>query len=143
MRDQRAVDRQHLQLLAIFHYVVAALALLGIGFLFVHYTLMSSVFNNPQMWQGKNGHGEGPPREFFALFKWFYVIMGVMLILAALGNLLSAIFIQQRKNRMFSLVVAGLDCLQIPFGTVLGVFTIIVLIRESVMELYEHTNDPV
>ncbi len=31
---------------------------------------------------------------------------------------------------MFSIVVAGLDCFQIPFGTALGVFTIIVLSRK-------------
>ena len=51
-------------------------------------------------------------------------------------NLLSAGFLWQKRNRLFSIVIAGLDCLQIPFGTALGVFTIIVLSRESVRELY-------
>jgi hypothetical protein len=37
---------------------------------------------------------------------------------------------------MFSLVIAGLNCIQIPFGTALGVFTIIVLLRDSVREAY-------
>jgi hypothetical protein len=34
-------------------------------------------------------------------------------------------------------VVAGINCLHIPLGTVLGIFTIVVLCRESVRELYE------
>jgi len=137
MRDQRAVDREHLRLLAIFHFVVAGLAVAGIGFLFLHYSLMSAVFNNPQMWQGKPNQPPPLPKEFFALFKWFYVIGGISLILAAVGNVLSGLFIQARKHRVFSIVVAAMDCLQIPFGTVLGVFTIIVLVRESVAELYQ------
>jgi hypothetical protein len=37
---------------------------------------------------------------------------------------------------MFSLVVTGITCLSFPFGTALGVFTIIVLTRGSVRQLY-------
>ena len=33
-------------------------------------------------------------------------------------------------------MVAGIDCIQIPFDTALGVLTIIVLIRDSVRETY-------
>jgi len=36
----------------------------------------------------------------------------------------------------FSFVVACVECLFIPFGVVLGAFTIIVLSRRSVKELY-------
>jgi len=148
MRDQRAVDRDHLNVLAIFHFVVAALAIVGIAFLFLHYTLMSSVFEHPGFWQPQHTAGATPlphpsevhppqfPAHFFAIFKWFYVVAGVCLLLAFVGNLFSGFFLRARKHRVFSLVVAGLDCLQIPFGTVLGVFTIVVLARESVMELY-------
>ena len=60
--------------------------------------------------------------------------------MAAIGNLLSGLYLRARKYRMFSIIVAALNCLQIPFGTVLGVFTIVVLVRESVRELYEPTN---
>ena len=137
MRDQRVVDREHLRLLAIFHFIVAGLAVAGIGFLFLHYSLMSAVFNNPQMWQGKPNQAPPLPQEFFAVFKWFYVIGGIFLVLAAVGNVLSGLFLQARKHRVFSIVIAALDCLQIPFGTVLGVFTIVVLVRESVAELYQ------
>jgi hypothetical protein len=36
----------------------------------------------------------------------------------------------------FALTMACIECLFIPFGTILGVFTIIVLSRESVKELF-------
>ena len=41
------------------------------------------------------------------------------------------------RHRTFSRVVAGLNCLHIPLGTVLGIFTSIVLGRESVGQLVE------
>jgi hypothetical protein len=37
---------------------------------------------------------------------------------------------------MFCLVMGGVECLFMPFGTVLGVFTIIVLMREPVKQLF-------
>ena len=144
MRDQRVVDREHVQLLAIFHFVVAGLALLGAAFVFLHYMIMSTVFMNPQIWQKAQQHQPSPPfnpQEFFKIFVWFYVFFGLCFLLASVANILSGIFLTKRKNRMFSLVVAGLDCLQVPFGTLLGVFTIIVLVRPSVVELYE-SNPP-
>jgi hypothetical protein len=37
--------------------------------------------------------------------------------------------------------MAGINCIFIPIGTVLGVFTIIVLTRDSVKELFGETVD--
>lgn len=138
LQGQRKADADHLRLLAIFHFVVAGLSLIGIGFLFLHYSFMHVFFANPEMWKGQSG--SPPPVEFFAVFKWFYLVFGLMLIGALVANLFSGFFIGRRKHRTFSLIVAGLNCLQIPFGTTLGVFTFIVLLRESVSESYENTQ---
>jgi hypothetical protein len=53
-------------------------------------------------------------------------------------NLLSGFCLWRRRDRRASLIVAGLNCLQIPFGTVLGVFTFIVLRRPAVKDLYRN-----
>ena len=135
IRDQRAADADHMRILAIFHFVFAALAVLGIGFLGLHYLFFHSIMDNPDMWKIRKGGGP-PPREFFLIFRWFYIVFGAGLILCAGANLLSGLFIRARKNRTFSLVVAGLNCIQVPFGTVLGVFTFFVLLRPSVEETY-------
>ena len=52
----------------------------------------------------------------------------------------SGLCIQRRQRRTFSLVMAVVNCLSIPFGTALGIFTILVLSRESVRRQYEHPN---
>ena len=138
MRDQRKIDNDHLRLLAIFHYIVAGLALVGLGFLFLHYAFMNAIINNPEMWKNQKSGGP-PPEQFFAIFKWFYFIFGGFLVVNSIGNLLSGLFMQKRKNRTFSLIVAGINCIQVPLCTVLGVFTFIVLLRDSVCEVYEAT----
>jgi len=134
---QQQADANHLKLLSIFHFVVAGLALLGIGFLVLHYFLMSSIFANPKMWEGQKGGP--PPEEFWNFFQWFYVVMGGFLILGCVGNLLSGMWLRARRNRVFSIVVAAINCCQVPLGTVLGVFTLIVLMRDSVRQLYAET----
>jgi len=135
LRDQRKVDTEHLRLLSIFQFVFAGLALVGIAFLCLHYAVMSTVMNNPAIW--KDQKGGPPPAEFFAMFKWFYLVFGFLLVLGGVANLLSGLFMRRRTNRMFSMVVAGINCVQFPFGTALGVFTFIVIGRDSVREIYE------
>ena len=135
LRDQHKTDADHLKLLSIFHFVGAGLALLGILFLFVHYTMFNALVSNPKMWE--NQKQGPPPAEFFAIFKWFYVVFAVWFVGSGILNLISGLCIRARKHRTFSIIVAGINCIHVPLGTVLGVFTIIVLIRESVQELYE------
>ena len=132
---QQKKDREHLRLLAIFHFVFAGLALLGMAILFVHYFILHTAFSNPDMWKGQN-NAVPPPKAFFDAFIWFYLFMGAICLLGLTLNLLSALFLWQRRHRVFSFIVGGLNCLQIPFGTALGVFTMMVLSRDSVCELY-------
>lgn len=42
----------------------------------------------------------------------------------------------RHTGRTFSMVTTGLCCLQIPLGTILGVFTVVALPRPSVQALY-------
>ncbi|HZR18182.1 MAG TPA: hypothetical protein VFE51_12890 [Verrucomicrobiae bacterium] len=135
LRDQRKVDADHLKLLSIFHFVGAGLALLGILFVLGHFTIMSAVFSNPKVWE--NQKQGPPPAEILAIMKWFYLAFGLWFLTSAILNLVSAFCLRARRARTFSLVIAAINCLHIPLGTVLGVFTLIVLVRDSVRELYE------
>jgi hypothetical protein len=134
--DQRKRDIEHIRLLAILQFVFGGLAMLGILFLLIHYFILHTVFANPDLWKSQP-NSTPPPKEFFEVFVWLYVFMGFLLMSACLLNLLSGLFLLKRKHRVFSLVIAGLNCLQIPFGTALGILTILVLLRDSVRELYD------
>ena len=137
VRDQRQVDANHLRLLSIFHFIGSGLGAVGILFLLGHYALFSTIFSNPKMWE--NQKQSPPPPELFVMLKWMYLVFGCWFLTSVILNLLSGLFILRRKHRVFSLVVAAINCLHLPLGTVLGVFTIIVLLRQSVVELYEYS----
>jgi quinol-cytochrome oxidoreductase complex cytochrome b subunit len=133
-QNQKRRDREQVKLLAIFHFVFAELAFAGIGFLCVHYAFMHTIFSNPDMW--KSQPQTMPPKAFLDAFVWFYLFMGVILLIGLVLNVLSGLFLLRKRNRLFSLIIGGLNCLQIPFGTALGMFTILVLSRDSVRQLY-------
>jgi hypothetical protein len=132
-------DVGHLRLLVIFHYIFAGFGCLGFVFLGGHFAVMRWVMTNPEF--HKNQQPGGPPPEMFmTIFSVMYVVMGVILLAGIVANVLSARFIARRRNRLFSLIVAGVDCAQFPFGTALGVCTFIVLLRDSVRRLYQEAG---
>ena len=135
LRDQTRIDAGHLNLLSIFHYVGAGLALLGIGFLFLHFLFVQIIVNNQKMMA--NAKSTPLPPNLFVILTVIYSVLGLWYVGSCVVNVLSAIYLRQRKNRTFSMVVAGINCLHMPLGTVLGVFTMIILMRESVRETYE------
>jgi hypothetical protein len=70
---------------------------------------------------------EPPPKVFFAIFgAVFGVIILVNMTLAAL-TIYAGRCIQQRKHKILIYIIAVINCLFLPYGTLLGVFTIIVL----------------
>ncbi len=131
---QRA-DSEHLKLLVIFHFIVAGLGVLGLFFLFAHYMLFHFISDNPEIWKHP-ANGSGPTLQIFLIFRWFYVFIATILVAGVAANVASAIYIRQRRNRLFSLVIAALNLFHLPFGTALGLFTLVVLSRDSVRSIY-------
>jgi hypothetical protein len=128
-------DRNHLNVLSICHFVFAGLGLLGVVVLVAQHWFLDLA-----MKEGMQAGTSAPPPEFFMILRIFYAVAGVLLGVGIALNALSAVFLRRRRNRAFSMVVAGLDCIHMPVGTALGVFTLIVLMRESVRTGYERAS---
>jgi hypothetical protein len=131
-------DDEHLKLLSVFHYVVG-----GITALFASFPALHVIVGLIMVFAPFPAEAEGePPPE---LFGWFFVVAGAVMVVIgwtiALVILTAGRFLARRKHHLFCLVVAGVECLFFPFGTVLGVFTIIVLMRPSVQQAFE-ANGP-
>lgn len=138
-RDQRKIDNGHLRILAICHFCVAGFALMGLAFLGLHYAFMHWIFDEA------GAETVLPAMEGFDIFSilvFVYYAIGFLMLAVGVANLLSGLFMLKRKNRSFSLVVAGLDCLQFPFGTLLGVFTLTILSRDTVQIQYNEVARP-
>ena len=128
-------DKEHLRLLAIFHYIVAGLAAL-FSFFPLLYTTIGAIF----IFVAR--HGTAKPGEELppGLLGWIFAGLGSFLFLLgitmAICILIAGRCLSRRRRYSFALVMACIECLFLPFGTILGVFTIIVLSRESVRALF-------
>jgi len=134
VQNRQKIDDDHLRLLSAFHFVMAGLSVLGLLFIVAHYAVMSSVFGNPEMW--KTNKGGPPPQEFWWAFQWMYLLLGGLIVAGGVVNFLSGKYLRVKKNRMFCMIVAGVNCLNMPLGMILGVFTFVVLLRPSVRVEY-------
>jgi len=122
-------DAEHLRLLSIFHLIfggiVALFSLFPLIHLVVGVAILSGAFDKPN--QG------GPPP---AIVGWLFVLMPIVFIIAGLSFAICVAVagrkIGQRAGHLYCLVIAGLECFFMPIGTVLGVLTILVLLRPSV-----------
>lgn len=127
-------------LLSVFHYVMAGLGTLG-GFFMAAYFAFVGYIVTTVMPSVPSGAGSSPPPAPPAGFAWFFGAFGVLISLSILAfavlHFLCGRWIAARRNRTFCFVVGCLSCISFPLGTVLGVFTIIVLQRESVRWLFE------
>jgi len=134
-------DTEHLRLLAIFHYVGAGLAVLFSLFPLL-YTTIGAIF----IFAARHGTpkpGEELPPEFLG---WIFAIVGLLLfflgIAMAICILLAGRCLSRNKHYTFALVMACIECLFIPFGTILGIFTIIALLKEPVKGLFAAAQTP-
>ena len=134
---QRIIDQEHLRLLALFHYVSGGLTVAFSSLFIVHTLFFSFVASHPE-WVADHRlqHIAELP---FNLMRMLAFVMGSMVALGvAFGvvQILSGRFIARRRYRGISLAVAIVNLVMIPYGTLLGVFTLLVLARESVRALY-------
>jgi hypothetical protein len=131
MADTSNEDAQHLQLLAIFHYIVG-----GIMGLFGCIPVVHLSIGIAMVTGHFDGHGNGPPPEF----GWLFIVFGSFMIAiawsVAIAILVAGRKLATRSGHLYCLVVAAVECAFFPIGTVLGVFTIIVLMRPSVKRLF-------
>src|SRR6476659_11508877 len=80
---------------------------------------------------------QAPP----AFVGWLFIILGGGFFLVgqslAICIIIAGRFLAQRKHYHFVFVVACCECLFMPFGTVLGVFTIVLLSLEPVKGAFD------
>jgi len=123
-------DLEHLKLLSIFHYVAAGMAAILACIPFLHFFMGLALATGAL----PDTDAEARPIGLAIMaFAGLFILLGwtFAAFVAFAGRSL-----QTRKRYTFCLVMAGIECIFMPVGTVLGVFTIIVLVRDSVKGLF-------
>lgn len=126
-------DIEQLRLLGVFHYVVAVLlalfSLFPVVYLLIGLGLMS----------GRLGDA-GTSREEAMLVGGFFVGIAVLFIVLGLATAVLIAYagrcLRRRRRYTLCMVAAAVACLFMPVGTVLGIFTLIVLQRPGVRSLF-------
>ena len=125
-------DLEHLRLLSIFHYIVGGLAALFSLFPVIHLAMGIAIVT------GRMSDASDEPTAM--AMGWFFIVMAVGAIAVGMSFavclILAGRFLTQRVHYTFCFIIAALACAFVPFGTILGVFTIIVLVRPGVKEMF-------
>lgn len=128
--DANAQDIEHLRLLSIFHYVVAAITALFSLFPVIHLAIGLGLVS---------GRIDDTDPEA-VMVGWVFVGIAIMLILTGMvfAGLLAYAgrCLAQNRRYTFCLVIAAISCMFMPFGTVLGVFTLVILVKPSVKQRF-------
>jgi hypothetical protein len=132
MESSMDQDREHLRLLAIFYYIWAGFQALGglVGLAFIGMGIFITA--SPQI-----AHTNNPPPPWFgAIFAGLGALVMVTFEAVAALSYLTGRFLSRRQHHTFCVVISALNCMYMPLGTALGVFTILVLQRPSVRTLF-------
>lgn len=126
---------ENLRMLSIFHYVVAGLMGLFSCFPIIHIVIGALMVARPDLMCGDNCT-EPPP----AFVGWLFIGIGAMVMLGgftlATMIALAGKFLARRKHYTFCMAIAAAMCLFMPFGTILGIFTLITITKPEAKDLF-------
>jgi hypothetical protein len=130
-------DIRHLKLLSVFFYVVGVLIALCSCFPLVYLFLGVMLLSMPT-----SPGGAAPPPAL----GWLFIIIPSVLVLLgwswAVALMVAGWFLGKCRHYLYCMILGCSALLFQPFGTVLGVFTIILLIRPNVKRLFETGGIP-
>ena len=128
--------REHLRLLAIFHFIYAGLII--VGTLVPIFWLLTASLWWPELASEIEREGGDMPTFATGALALGFGAFGVMLgwiwagcLIFAGRNLLAA------TRYTYCLVIAGIACLSVPVGTALGVTSLVILNREESRQVFE------
>lgn len=136
--QQEIVDAEHLRLLRIGFFISAATSLIWVFFPLM-YVAMGAFMLFGAFDDGKSG---APPKAIGLMVMG--IGMAVSLVMAAFATLklLTAQAIGKRKWKGLIFTTAVICCLGVPWGTALGVLTLLVMTRPSVASQFTNPTPP-
>ena len=158
--EEQIIARERLRLLALGYYVKGAVGAVFISFLLFHFFFFlgfsfipESAWNPPPKpattaeslsvtpSPSPRPVNQGPP---VIMFRIFAAVIGVIILLGWTFGALTIYAgrcVQKRNHRVFIFVMAGLNCALIPWGTLLGIATFIVIQSPAGQEAFRNPRD--
>ena len=122
----KKADSDKLLIVSIFHYVIAAFQMF-FSLAGLIYITMGILIANGTMEASKTT--TAPPVEM----GWIFIVLGAILVTVfftmSILTLKTGINISKRKHRTFCIVIDSILCLWVPFGTLVGIFGLVLLTK--------------
>lgn len=135
---QAIIDDEHLKLLSVGYLVSGGLMALFSLFGLI-YAGMGLFMLAIALSQKSNS---APPVAAAILFGIMGLLFLALFIVMTLFKFRVASCLRQRQSRTFCLIVAALTAIEFPYGTMLSVFTFLVLCRPSVIRQFNAPSAP-
>lgn len=139
-------DREHLNTMAIFYWMLGVFGIfsaMGLGL----YCIVMGVITQKISGDLAEASDVMPWVEYLPGIVPFLMVIGLGLlvlgVLSAIGKIVCGVFLRKRKRYGYCLFIAALTCLSMPLGTILGIFTFTVLMREQVKRAFKTGEAPV
>lgn len=120
--------KNYLDILAVFHYVngglTALMALVALAFLGIGLGAATSWGNDWEMEVGCS---------MIAVMVFVFVLVGGYAVL----NLLAGRALQTRRHTVLVMITSGVNCLNVPLGTLLGIFTLVLISDPEVRWMFD------
>jgi hypothetical protein len=134
---QAALDAENLRLLEIVYYIAGGMTALFSCFFILHFTMFMVLGLNPKFFNnGANHAANQPPTGIFLVAA---AVIGCLMVSGWIFGALQIYAgrcLKKRQHRTFVLIIAGLETCFIPWGTAIGVWTILLLQRPGVRALF-------
>ena len=132
--------KEHIRLLSIFLYVVGGLIAIASLFPLI-YVAMGTVFlfadfPQPENMQSDQIHDPFPAKIFGGIFGAIGMIGFLIAITLSVLVVRAGKKLGRYENRTYCIVMAAILCAFAPFGTVLGIFSLIILTKPETKELF-------
>jgi hypothetical protein len=130
---RRQTDDDHIRTLVILHRVFGGITAAGSCCLLGYITFVFGIIGL----SFADKSPSAPPAAVGGALIVIWVCMVALVSALSILNFLCANWLRDRRNWMAIAVVSAINCLHMPLGTALGVFTLIVINRQTVRETFQ------
>jgi len=122
-----------LSVVSIFHFVLGSFQMLfsltGLVYVAVGAAMASGAMESAK--------GNPPPPELGWVFGGFGVVFVLVFLTVGFLTVRAGVSIRRRRRRTFCMVIDSILCLMVPFGTIVGVFGLVLLTKSETAEEFE------
>ena len=139
--DSPLITSHDLRLLSIGYYIQGGIAAFYTLLMLGYSAFATAILANINKVAAESRQQQVPP----ALLSIISILLAILLGLACVYTVcmfLVGYWLPRSRNKVFIQIIGALNCLAIPYGTVLGIFTLMVLQRPSAKQFFAAGTAP-